>query len=120
MQFGAKCEDGFFDFMITQRWKDRDPTAIDTLRVLSAVMLRRSKSMTVIETGAPVLGLPPLTVAFVPVQQTDSERALYCFLESAVSRELRSKEHQAGTNKTYKSRRLCLRLLRDVCNSSVS
>lgn len=116
--FGANSEDGFFDFMISRRWAEHDMEAIDTLKVLSAVMLRRSKSMTIRKTGAPILGLPPLTVEFVPIHQNDSERALYCFLESIVSRETSSDD--ARTNATVKSnRRLCLRLLRDVCNSAV-
>jgi len=116
--FGANSEDGFFDFMISRRWAEHDMEAIDTLKVLSAVMLRRSKSMTIRKTGAPILCLPPLTVEFVPIHQNDSERALYCFLESIVSRETSSDD--ARTNATVKSnRRLCLRLLRDVCNSAV-
>jgi len=115
--FGARCEDGFFGFMITQPWDEQDSHAIDILKVLSSVMLRRSKTMTIRETGAPILGLPPLTIEFVPIAQTESERALYCFLESIVSQELRS-DGSAGKN--HKSPRLlCLRLLRDICNSAV-
>jgi hypothetical protein len=91
--------------------------AIETLKALGSVMLRRSKSMTITETCAPLLGLQPLTVEFAPVQQTNSERAIYYFLESVVAREILG-ETQRGTGKS--SRRLCLRLLRDVCNSVVS
>lgn len=114
--FGALCEDGFFDFMITQPWEEKCTDAIEILKNLSSVLLRRTKSMTVRSTGAPLLGLPEMTVEYVPVQQTESERALYCYLEAIVSEELRSKDQ----NERNKSRILCLRLLRDVCNSAVS
>jgi len=114
--FSSGSEDGFYDFMVTQPFFSGDTHAIVILKTLSTVMLRRSKSMTVRSTGAPLLGLPPLTVEYVPVQQTESERALYCYLEAIVSEELRSKDQ----NEKNTSRLLCLRLLRDVCNSAVS
>ena len=116
--FGANCEDGFFDFMIRQPWETRDVQAIEVLKTLSKVMMRRSKSMTVCASGAPLLGLPPLTVEYVPVQQTESERALYCYLEAVVSEEARAKD-QVGKSKSS-SRSLCLRLLREMCTSAVS
>ena len=114
--FSAGSEDGFFKFMITDPWEEHKPHAIETLKVLSSVMLRRSKSMTIKATGAPILGLKPLTVEFVPIQQTNSERAIYYFLESIVARVLRSSPASKGATT---SRRLCLRLLRDMCNSAV-
>jgi SNF2-related domain len=115
--FGAKSEDGFFKFMITDPWESHKPSAIETLKVLSSVMLRRSKSMTIKATGAPILGLKPLTVEFSPIQQTNSERAIYYFLESIVARVLRS---SSDSKRTSTSRRVCLRLLQDTCNSAVS
>lgn len=114
--FSAGSEDGFFKFMISDPWEEHKPQAIETLKVLSSVMLRRSKSMTIKATGAPILGLKPLTVEFVPIQQTISERAIYYFLESIVARVLRSSPVTKGAKS---SRRLCLRLLRDLCNSAV-
>lgn len=114
--FAAKSEDGFFDFMITAPWNEKDPRAIETLKVLSKVMLRHSKSMTYRDTGASILSLPPLTVEFIPVQQTDSERAIYCYLESIVSKEMRANQ----INRRFNSNPLlCLRLLREICNSAV-
>jgi SNF2 family DNA or RNA helicase len=117
--FSANSEDGFFDFMITKPWEEHQPHAIDTLKVLSAIMLRRSKSMTIKQTGAPILPLKPLTIEFVPVQQTHSERAIYYFLESIVARVVRATKAVTGKNMVT-SRSACLRLLRDTCNSTVS
>jgi SNF2 family DNA or RNA helicase len=123
--FAASNEDGFFHFMISQAWENHAKEAIERLQVLSSVMLRRSKSMTIRETGAPIMGLPPLTVEFVPVRQTESDRALYYFLESIVSQELRSSDDSNGGSsyasgkRSKASRKLCLRLLRDMCNSSI-
>lgn len=116
--FSADSEDGFFKFMISEPWEDHNPRAIVTLQTLSAVMLRRSKSMTIKATGVPILGLLPLTVEFVPIQQTNSERAIYYYLESVVARVLMSSSD--SSERVNASRRLCLRLLRDVCNSAVS
>ena len=115
--FGANCEDGFFDFMIQQPWEARDIHSIEILKTLTTVILRRSKSMTVCASGAQLLGLPPLTVEYVPVPQTESERALYCYLEAVVSEEARTKD-QTGKSKSS-SRLLCLRLLREMCTSAV-
>jgi SNF2 family DNA or RNA helicase len=112
--FAAGNEDGFFDFMIQDPWECRHPRAIDTLRVLSSVMLRRSKSMSIVSTGLGLLeNLPSLTVTFVPVEQSASERALYYFLESIVAKE-------TNVDATGRHHTLCLRLLRDLCVSPVS
>jgi hypothetical protein len=116
--FGAKTEDGFFNFCIAKPWQEHDTHAIDMLKVLSLVLLRRSKSMTIRDTGMPILGLKPLIVEFVAVPQSVPERALYYFLESVVARELRSND-AAGANER-KSRTACLRLLREMCISAVS
>jgi DNA repair protein RAD5 len=118
--FGANTEDGFFNFAITKPWQEHDTRAIDMLQVLSLVMLRRSKSMTIKKTGMPILGLKPLTVEFVAVPQSVPERALYYFLESIVARELRSNDDLGGGAKERKSRTACLRLLREMCISAVS
>ena len=123
--FSAASEDGFFDFMIKQPWMDQNVVAIETLKVLSKVVLRRSKNMTIKSTGAPIMDLKPLTVEFVPVQQTRSERAIYYFLESVLARVALSSNvilktgRQAELNKAKASRRLCFRLLRDACNAVV-
>jgi SNF2-related domain len=127
--FSANSEDGFFDFMIAQPWKDHNPVAIDTLKVLSSVMLRRSKDMTIKLTGASILDLKPLTVEFVPVQQTNSERAIYYFLESVLARgvaassvslpALHSKKLSDMKNANA-SHKISLRLLRETCNSVVT
>ena len=77
-------------------------------------MLRRSKTMTIAESGHPLLGLKPLTVEFVPVPQDPSERAVYCFLESIVSKVLN------GEGKNASSRAKCLAILREMCISGVS
>lgn len=112
--FAADNEDGFFDFMIRDPWDCRHSRAIDTLRVLSSVLLRRSKSMSVVSTGLGLLdSLLPLTVQFVPVEQKASERALYYFLESIVAKE--TKDDATGRHHS-----LCLRLLRELCVSPVS
>ena len=79
-------------------------------------MLRRSKDMTICKTGLPLLGLKKLTVEFVPVPQRPSERALYCWMEYLISQEL-GQDGEAGD---LTSRNLCLRLLRDLCVSTVS
>lgn len=120
--FAAKTEDGFFQFLIADHWEGEEYAAIERLKVLSSVMLRRSKSMTIRATEEPILGLEPLHVDFVQVQQTQSERAVYYFLEYIVAMEMRLRK--AGTDRTArtresKSRNLCLRLLREVCNSAV-
>lgn len=124
--FSAASEDGFFNFMIKQPWLEQSDIAIEALKVLGKVMLRRSKDMTIKSTGTAIMDLKPLTVEFVPVQQTKSERAIYYFLESILARIALSSEaivaesgQRAELNRAKASRRTCLRLLRDACNAVV-
>lgn len=114
--FSAKTEDGFFKFMVRDNWDRHGREVITVLKNLSSVLLRRSKSMMVVETGEPLLGLPELTVEYHPVHQSSSERALYYYLESVVAREMRGEEQTANGRK---SKKVCLKLLRDMCNSAV-
>ena len=109
--YAAKSEDGFFDFSITQHWKQHSRHGLDTLKVLGLLLLRRSKTMTICETGAPFMGLKPMTVEFTPVPQSPFERALYCFLEYIVATQLDDENVAGGVS------RLCLRLLRELCIS---
>jgi len=136
--FGANLEDGFFKFAIQDPWDRKEPRAVEMLRTLGLVALRRSKDMTVAETGTALLDLKPLTVEFIPVEQTPSERALYCFIEYLVACELQQANRDKKNNKIVsriaiwfpelpggrtgsylkaaaKSRALCLRLLRETC-----
>lgn len=113
--YSAALEDGFFDFSITNHWTQHSVHGLETLRILGLLLLRRSKSMTIVQSRQPLLGLKPLTVEFVPIPQDPSERAIYCFLESIVSRVLNGRD---GTNTA--SRTCCLRVLREMCISSVS
>lgn len=115
--YAARLEDGFFDFSITNHWQHHSLHGLETLRILGMLMLRRSKSMTIAETGKPLLGLKPLTVEFVPVPQDPSERALYCFLESIISRLLRMSSSDTKTSAA--SRKTCLRILHEMCVSPV-
>jgi SNF2-related domain len=120
--FAAKNEDGFFSFSVSNPWEHHHVHAIETLRVLGQVMLRRSKNMTIRGSGLPILGLKPLTIEFVPVPQTLSERALYYFLEYIVARELRVEATvpvRRFSAKQRSSRTLYISLLRDMCNSAV-
>lgn len=98
-------------------WKNKSQHGIDTLRILGMLLLRRSKDMTVVQTGAPIMEQKKLTVTYVPVAQRPSERALYCFIEYLVSQELQQKNAAA---RDLKSRTLCLRLLKQFCFSAVS
>jgi hypothetical protein len=109
--YSANLEDGFFDFSITNHWAQHSIHGLETLRILGMLILRRSKSMTIVSSQQPLLGLKPLTIEFVPIPQDPSERAVYCFLESIVSREL---NERSGSSKAR-----CLRMLREVCISSV-
>jgi hypothetical protein len=121
--FSANSEDGFFNFAVTNPWESHQKQVIATLGVLGMIMLRRSKSMTMHKTHQPILGLKPLTVEFIPVVQSLSERALYCFLECITAREFRSTERteiESIATKEGRSRCLYLTLLRDICNSAVS
>jgi len=117
--FAANNEDGFFSFAVGDPWECHAPKAISTLRHLAKVLLRRSKSMTIQATGQPILALQPLTIEFVPVTQTISERALYYFMEWVVSTEMRAATGTTTANAKI-SRSQCLRLLRDLCTSPVS
>jgi len=129
--FAANNEDGFFDFAITNHWDQRSTYGLDILRILSLVMLRRTKSMNIIDTGMPLLGLKNLTVVFEPVPQDPSERALYCFLESVMHTTLLTdnKSTGNGTNnnnntkqqilKNQQNKLIFLRLLRELCVSPV-
>ena len=79
--FSFDTEDGFFNFAITQHLEARSRLGLETLRVLSLLLLRRSKSMIIRKTGLPLLGLKPIKITFKPTPQEESERAIYCFLE---------------------------------------
>ena len=114
--YAARLEDGFFDFSIMNHWRHQSMHGLDTLKILGMLILRRSKSMTISETGQPLLGLKPLTVEFVPIPQSLSERAVYCFLESVISRVLNGGPNVKGAT----SRATCLRILREGCISPVS
>lgn len=113
--FAAGLEDGFFEFCVGGPWAARSRTALDLLSVLRLLMLRRSKDMTLAESGLPLLGLKGLKVEYVPVTQGRSERALYCWVEYLVSEHVR----RDGNAKELKSRNLCLKLLRGLCLSPV-
>ncbi len=80
--FSATNDDGYFHFAVASHWEHKSHYGLSVLKQLAElVMLRRSKSMIIQETGLPLLGLKPLIVTYEPVPQDDSERALYCFLE---------------------------------------
>ena len=114
--FAASNEDGFFKFMIGNPWENREIDAIERLQVLSAILLRRSKAMTVVATGRPLLDtLPPLTVEFVPIQPNNAERAMYYFMEWIAGSEAAASEE----SKKFTQKRLCLRLVRELCISPV-
>ena len=113
--YAARWEDGFFDFSIMKHWQHQSEHGIETLRILGLLILRRSKDMTICETGLPIMNQKKLTVELVPVPQTDSERALYCWFEYLVSQEISPKDGESN----LKSRDLCLRLLREICFSAV-
>lgn len=77
--------------------------------------------MTVCRTGDLIMEQKKLTVEYLAVEQTASERALYCFLEYMVQFQLKQKGEDDGNAKLdLKSRDLCLRLLRQMCFSAVS
>jgi hypothetical protein len=109
--YAAKSEDGFFRFSITSQWKHCCIHGLETLKVLGLLLLRRSKSMTICETGQPLMGLKPLTVEFVTIPQTKYERALYCFLEYIVALHLQQDEYTMSHQST------CLKMLRELCIS---
>ncbi|KAL7547448.1 hypothetical protein ACHAWF_010744 [Thalassiosira exigua] len=115
--FAASRSDGFFEFAVSNHWVRRSRRGLDTLRILGLLILRRAKDMTIRGTGAPIMDRKKLTVECVPVAQEASERALYCFVEYIVSRELKQKE--GASARDLKSRALCLRMLRQMCFSAV-
>lgn len=126
--FSAATEDGFFRIAIVNPWEAQKAIAIDMLKSVGQVMLRRSKSMTMASSGLSILDLKPMTVEFVPVVQSHAERALYYFLEMTVAKALENAKHGDQTNedskrqwvkKQQRSRRLFLTLLRDICTSAV-
>jgi SNF2 family DNA or RNA helicase len=110
--FAASSEDGFFDFAIKDPWEIQSRVAIENLRILSLLLLRRSKNMTHIESGQPILFLKTLEVYFEPVEQPICERQLYYYLEHLVRATLDKVGDIDVTNK-----RSLLRLLRDACVS---
>lgn len=75
--FAASNDDGFFRFFISNNWENRSTHALDLLRVLSLVMLRRSKNMSVCATKLPLMGLKPLTITFEPIPQDNSGKYLH-------------------------------------------
>ena len=126
--FGAGQNDGFYQFAVMTPWENKHPHAISMLRILGLVALRRSKDMTIAGTDTRLLDLKPLTVDFLPVPQSHSERALYCWMEYLVACEMacgaRSKKkgnteatlHPGLTRRAdTQSRAKCLRLLRETC-----
>ena len=116
--FAAKYEDGFFNFSVMNHWNQRSLQGLETLRVLGLVILRRGKSMTIRNTGSPIMEQRKLTIEAVPVAQSSSERALYCWFESLVSKELNRSE-DSETKSSIKSRTHCLRMLGSICFSAV-
>lgn len=112
--FAANNEDGFFNFAIANHWKARSKHGLEILRILGLVMLRRTKSMSIIESGLPLLGLKKLTLVFEPVPQDPAERAMYCFLESI----MHSVMEMADSTKMKQNKLIFLRLLRELCVSS--
>ena len=117
--FAADNEDGFFNFAVANHWDQRSPYGLETLRILSLIMLRRSKSMIVRKTGLPLLGLKPMTVTYQPVSQSTSERALYCFLEHLMHSVVTS--NSLGRNSKKKKRndqRSFVRILGELCVST--
>jgi hypothetical protein len=120
--FGADSEDGFFRFAVEQHLDNRSQYGLETLRVLSLLLLRRSKSMIVKATSLPLLGLKPMTITFQPISQDPSERAVYVFLEHLMHSVLNSNEHSSGSRRGKKDKssgqkRSFVRMLREVCAS---
>jgi len=72
--YAAKFEDGFFNFSILDHWNARSVHGLDTLRILGMLLLRRSKDMTLSESGRSIMDSRKLTVELVPVSQDASER----------------------------------------------
>ena len=73
--------DGFWSMCISKPFKRRKPEALALLNcLLSGVMIRHSKSQTYTD-GTSILDLPAYRTFRVPVEQSDSEKFLYRFLE---------------------------------------
>jgi len=126
--FSANSDDGFFDFCITQHWDAKSHYGLDSLKALSLVMMRRSKTQTYLDPDlnlpVPLLGLPPLEVTMEPVPQDPSERAIYCFLEYLVhsnlgneDKEERSSQRRSKGKHDEGKHKLFLKFLRDACAS---
>ena len=118
--YASQFEDGFFNFSILNHWTLHSKHGLETLRILGLLILRRSKDMTICATGNSIMDQRKLTVELVPVAQSDSERALYCWFEYLVSQELQRKDDKSSDmKKNLQSRALCLRLLKEICFSAV-
>jgi hypothetical protein len=89
-------------------WNHHSEHGIETLRILGLLILRRSKDMTICCNGMPIMSQKKLTVELVPVAQSDSERALYCWFEYLVSQEISRKDGDKTSSKhNLQSRDLC-------------
>ena len=117
--FAGNCEDGFFDYAIKSHWDAESILGIERLKLLSQVMLRRAKSMTLFGTNTPLLGLKPLKIVFEPVPQDPSERAIYCFVEALVHKRsaLNELSHGSDLKKIENMEQVLLRILRELCLS---
>lgn len=130
--FCASNDDGFFQFAVANHWKHKSCYGLSILKKLAQlVVLRRSKSMVIQQTGLPLLGLKPFTLTYEPVPQDDSERALYCFLEFLMHsivlnpKQLLMHQDLLDTNKSterrlheqQRNKATFLRLLRELCVS---
>jgi len=104
--YAAKLEDGFFNFSILSHWDARSLHGLDTLRILGMLLLRRSKDMTVSESGRSIMDSRKLTINLVPVSQDASERALYCWMEFLLSQVAKTSKSDMG-----------LRFLHELCFS---
>lgn len=132
--FSASNDDGYFHFAVASHWEHKSLYGLSIMKKLAElVMLRRSKSMVMKESGLPLLGLKPFTLTYEPVPQDDSERAIYCFLEyvmhSTVAKDKSAALSSNGEEEDYKqeARRrheqlrhkiVFLRTLRDACLST--
>jgi hypothetical protein len=84
----ADDTDGFHARKISIPWATQSEGALQLLRVLlRQVMVRHSKTQTVLATGEPILSLPSQTTEYRPVVLTQTERGVVGFLE-AVGRQI--------------------------------
>ena len=130
--FSATNDDGYFHFAVASHWEHKSRYGLSVLNQLAElVMLRRSKSMIIQETGLPLLGLKPLIVTYEPVPQDDSERALYCFLEYVMHSTLDEPNFMVAENdkeqakleacrlqEHHRNRIAFVRMLREICVST--